>query len=193
MQAVGSPSILSPDRHHGGPWCPQTCDGSSTSAGLASAAASPSQAVIIACSRSQSHVMPVPDESTPLAAWIAMSLIFWTLFLIIFSTSTRCHMRMAWQEAQHGVSQANFRWSTDPSWIRDALPPKSTLFHSSVTMNTWMSPFSGIPAAFCPVPCPHPRHRPLRTLVQHPSRAACRTTLPHQPHHSRAPECAPRL
>ena len=54
--------------------------------------------------------------------------------------STRCHMRMAWREAQHGVSQANFRWSTDPSWIRDALPPKSTLFRSSVTMNTRMPP-----------------------------------------------------
>ena len=129
----------------------------------------------------------------PMATWIAVSLIFWTLFLIIFSTSTRCHMRMAWQEAQHGVSQANFRWSTDPSWIRDALPPESMLFHSSTTTNMQTPPCSGIPAAFCPVPCPHPRHHPLCALVQHPGHVACRTALPHQPHHSRAPECAPCL
>ena len=129
----------------------------------------------------------------PVAAWIAVSLIFWTLFLIIFSTSTWCRMRMAWQEAQHGVSQANFQWSADPSWIRDALPPESTLFRLSTTMNTRMPPFSGIPAAFCPVLCPHLCHRPLRALLQHPSHAACCTALPHQPHHSWAPECAPHL
>ena len=113
-----------------------------------------------------------------MATWITVSLIFWTLFLIIFSMSTWCCMRMAWQEAQHGVSQANFRWSTDPSWICGALPPKSMLFCLSVTTNMWMPPHSGIPAAFCPIPCPLPRHRPLRALVQHPRCAAPLSTPP---------------